>query len=66
MELKMATELELAKNRLYSENGLSVRNIKLFPGSSRDVTPEKIANQINIAISHIEAGDIDKEEITAQ
>lgn len=62
----MATELEIAKNMLFSKKGLSVRNIKLFPGTRRDVTAEQIATQINKAIAHIEAGDIDIDEFSAK
>jgi hypothetical protein len=50
-------QLELAKKRLFDSDGLGVTNIKMFPGSSRDVTPEQIAEQINRALSQIETGD---------
>ncbi len=63
----MSAALDLAKKRLFDkENGMNVRNIKFFPGSSRDATPEQIAEQLNVVLSHIEAGDIDIEEITAE
>lgn len=55
----MGTQLELAKTRLFDKDSLGVGNIKLFPGSSRDATPEQMAQQINQAISQIEAGDFD-------
>ena len=34
-------------------------NVKLFPGSSRDATPDQMAGQVYKAIAQIEAGDYD-------
>lgn len=42
----MSTKLEQAKLALYGSDGLRVTNLKLFPGSNRDVTAEQIAEQI--------------------
>jgi hypothetical protein len=53
----MSQQLELAKGRLYGPHALGVRNVKLFPGSSRDVTSDQIAEQINKSMSLILAGD---------
>jgi hypothetical protein len=53
----MLTQVEKTKDRLYAEEGLRASNLKLFPGSSREVTPEEFAEQINKAIAQIEAGD---------
>ena len=53
----MQTQTERAKQKLYSAGTLEVDNIKLFPGSSRDVTAEQMAEQINKALAQIEAGD---------
>lgn len=53
----MATQLEIAKRRLFDKEALNVDNIKLFPGSNRDSTPEQMAEQINKAIAQIDAGD---------
>lgn len=52
-----ATQLEMAKHRLFDASGLNVENVKLFPGSNRDATPEQMAEQINKALAQIEAGD---------
>lgn len=41
----MQVELELLKRRLYRDN--QVKNIKFFPGTSRDASPEDIAREIN-------------------
>ena len=53
----MGTQLELAKRRLFGADSLSVSNIKLFPGSDRDVTADQMAEQVNKALVQIEAGD---------
>lgn len=55
----MSAQLDLAKKRLFDTDGLNVQNIKMFPGTSRDATPEQVAEQINRAISQIEAGDVE-------
>ena len=55
----MGTQLDLAKKRLFDKDSLNVGNIKLFPGSSRDVTSEQIAEEINKALSQIEAGVVE-------
>ena len=55
----MADQIQLAQNRLYGEQGLKVSDVKLFPGSSRDVSKEQFAEQINKSIAEIEAGDYD-------
>lgn len=41
----MQIELEALKKRLFSDN--QVKNIKFFPGSSTDATPEDMAREIN-------------------
>ncbi|MBI4182568.1 MAG: hypothetical protein HY521_01065 [Proteobacteria bacterium] len=55
----MKAQMELATKRLFSTEGLAVNNVKLFPGSNRDTTPEQMAEQINKAISQIDSGDFD-------
>lgn len=52
----MKTNMEVAKHRLFDKEGLDVSDIKLFPGSNRDATPEQMAEQINKAIAQIESG----------
>lgn len=56
----MQTQTNLAKHRLFGENGLGATNIKIFPGSSRDVTAEQIAEQVNRALAQLEAGDYEE------
>jgi hypothetical protein len=55
----MKTQLEVAKHRLFDRDALQTRNIKLFPGSAREASPEGMAEQVNKALSQIEAGDFD-------
>lgn len=49
-----------ARHRLFDREGLQATNVKFFPGTSRDVTPEQIAEQITKAIAQIEAGDYEE------
>lgn len=55
----MVTQLQLATTRLFGAESLRAANFKIFPGNSRDATPEQIAEQINKAISQIETGDFE-------
>ena len=41
----MQIELEALKKRLFDDN--QVKNVKFFPGSSADVTPEDMAREMN-------------------
>lgn len=54
---EMADQVQLAQNRLYGDSGLKITDIKLFPGSSRDVSKEEFAEQINKSLAQMEAGD---------
>jgi hypothetical protein len=53
------SQLEIAKHRLFDGDAIGAVDIKLFPGSDRDTTPERFAEEINRAISRIEAGDFE-------
>ena len=55
----METNLDLAKKQLFGDGGLSVADVKLFPGSSRDATSEQMAEQVSRAIAQIESGDFE-------
>jgi len=59
----MGQQLDLAKERLFDKDALGVSNIKLFPGSSRDTTPEQFAEEVNKAISEVEAGAFDQVDL---
>lgn len=39
------TELDQLKKRLFRDN--QVRNIKIFPGTDADATPEDVAREMN-------------------
>lgn len=62
MENTMQTHMNAAKELLFGANGLLVKDVKLFPGYSRDATPDQMSAQIVAAISAIESGDF--EDIT--
>lgn len=61
-ESTMAINVNMAKNRLYGDEGLKVKDFKLFPGLSNDVTPEQRSEQVNNILAQLEAGDL--EEVT--
>ncbi len=61
----MGQQLGLAKSRLFDQDSLGVTNIKLFPGSNRDTTLEQFAEQINKAISQLDAGDYEIVDLDA-
>lgn len=64
----MGAQLELAKTRLFDRDSLNAKNIKMFPGTNRDTTPEQMAQEINRSLSQLEAGnyveikDLDSED----
>lgn len=62
----MASQQTILKNRLYGEGGLGATNIKVFPGSSRDVTAEQVAEQVNRSISQIEAGQFEEVDLSKE
>lgn len=53
----MENQMELAKHRLFADDELNAADVKLFPGSSRDTTPEQAAEQVNKAIAQIMNGE---------
>lgn len=55
----MANQLDVAKHRLFDERTLNADNVKLYPGSSRDITPEQMAEQVVKAIAQIQAKDVE-------
>jgi len=55
----MGSQLEMAKYRLFDPEGLRATNIKLFPGSNRDATPEQAAEAVNKSLAQIETGDFE-------
>lgn len=57
--MAMHINLEALKKRLYKDN--SVKNIKFFPGSESDATPEDYAREINKYFADAESGPVDGE-----
>lgn len=59
----MNVELNALKRRLFEDN--SVKNIKFFPGTNNDATPEDYARDINSFFANAENGpqdvDLDNE-----
>ena len=56
-EPDMNSQLETAKARLFGEEGLRAADIKLYPGSSRDASPEMMAEQVNNVLAQLERGE---------
>lgn len=54
------TNIELAKRRLFDQSALDLSNFKIYPGTSRDVTPDKFAEEINKMLSQIDAEDFEE------
>lgn len=48
----MRVELEALKKRLFKDN--AVKNVKLFPGSNHDATPEDFARGVNMYFAEAE------------
>jgi hypothetical protein len=59
----MGTQVELAANRLFDRDALAVTNIKLYPGTNRDLTAEDLAEELNRSLSQIEAGEYETADI---
>ncbi len=53
----MSSQIERAKNALFSSEDVKTRNVKFFLGSARDVTAEQLADQLNRADAQVRNGD---------
>lgn len=53
------TQLDIVKRCLFDKEALGAANFGLTPGTCRDTTPEQTAEQINRALSQLEAGDFE-------
>lgn len=53
----MTGQMTLAQNRLFGADGLGVSDIKLFPGTERDVSSEQFVAELNKVLAQLEAGD---------
>jgi len=56
------TQLEALKRTLFDKDALDAQNVKVFPGLTREASPEQMAEQMNNAIAQLVAGDF--EDIT--
>lgn len=52
----MSTQLQTAKDTLFGETGLHASNFKMYPGSSREATPELVAAELNKAFQLLKEG----------
>ena len=52
--------IEALKQHLYRDN--QVKNVKFFPGQSRDVSPEDMAGELLKFLADPEEADVDPEE----
>ena len=57
--METRTQVEIARETLFGVSGLRANDVKLFPGTDRDTTPEQMAEQVNNAIAQVLAGDFD-------
>jgi hypothetical protein len=53
----MSAEMDVAKHRLFDNEGLRATNVKLYPGEKRDASAEQMAAELNKAIALINGGD---------
>lgn len=49
----MATTIGKAQEKIFGADGLGASNFKMFPGSSREIDSERIAEQLLAAIEEI-------------
>ena len=56
----MDNHIELASRTLFDPSQLHVRDVKLFPGSDREITAAQMAEQVNRAISQMMDGDVEE------
>jgi hypothetical protein len=57
----MTRELEALKKRLYIDS--AVKNIKFFPGSNRDASPEDFAREINKFFGEAEVAEVEDDSL---
>lgn len=53
----MDNQMEIVKHRLFAADELNVSDVKLFPGTSRDVTPHQMAEEVNRVIAQMLDGN---------
>lgn len=52
----MGAALEILKNKLFDADAINTGNIKLYPGTNREATPEDIAKEISQSLTRLAAG----------
>ena len=52
----MDTNIKKAQELIFGANGIGASNFKMFPGRSRDVTPDAVAAEILKALGEITSG----------
>ncbi|WP_143214840.1 hypothetical protein [Acidithiobacillus albertensis] len=57
------TNIELANKRLFDNTALNLSNFKIYPGTSRDIMPERFAEEINRMLSQIDADDFEEVDL---
>jgi len=55
----VSSQTRILSNRLYGTDSLKVSDVKIFPGTLREVTEEQFAEQLNRSLAEIETGDFD-------
>ncbi|MCP2154936.1 UNVERIFIED_ORG: hypothetical protein J2S29_001270 [Rhizobium sp. SLBN-170] len=61
----MDNQIEIAKHQLFAVGELNVSDVKLYPGTSRDIAPQRMAEEINKALAQLSSGNytlLDDEE----
>ena len=57
---KTMSQLDLLQKRLFGAGNIEAQNIKVYPGSSRDVGTEQLAAEINKSITRIANRDFEE------
>lgn len=58
-ETLMTTQLQLAKDQLFGDEGLRASNFKMFPGNARDASAESVAEEFNASLARVAAGEFE-------
>jgi hypothetical protein len=53
----MATEKERLKAALFSVDGREIVDVKLFPGSARDITEDQVCLEMNRSMAQVRSGE---------
>ncbi|MBO9124833.1 MULTISPECIES: hypothetical protein [unclassified Rhizobium] len=53
----MDNQMEIAKHQLFADDELNVSDVKLYPGTSRDIEPQRMAEEVNKALAQLASGN---------